>query len=431
MYRKTFFLCLVVLAFVLANNCSALGQVAPLRGRVFLKQADGNKVPVADAQIDVFRTDLPGEFKTKTDKKGNFVFAGLPLTGTYIIAISAAGAQPQAQSGYKANDTEYTFELLPGDGRRLTKDEAKQYAAAGASQQIGRKETEEERKAREELTKKRNEIETANKKAEESNALYNKANSEGNAAFTAKKYDEAIASYDTALNADPNYPGAYTLQINKAIALRMRGADNYNAGVKATDDAEKKAKMDAGKQDFKASAEAAIKAIEQLKTIEPPTDQQVAANHKAELLRALSAKAEALRLVIKYGGESSLAEAGYNAFQEYIAAEIDPVRKAKAQLIAAELLLEGQLADRAYEEFKKLIDADPNNYDAYRGAGLSLFNLANEAKYQEAANYLQLFVDKAPDTHPDKASAKDALDYLKNEAKIKPQKITPTKKKGN
>ncbi|HET6862219.1 MAG TPA: carboxypeptidase-like regulatory domain-containing protein, partial [Pyrinomonadaceae bacterium] len=66
----------------------AFAQVGELRGHVYMQQADGTKAPLADAQIDVFRTDVNAKYNTKTNKKGEFVFAGLPFVGTYTIAAS-------------------------------------------------------------------------------------------------------------------------------------------------------------------------------------------------------------------------------------------------------------------------------------------------------------------------------------------------------
>jgi hypothetical protein len=62
-------------------------------------------------------------------------------------------------------------------------------------------------------------------------------------------------------------------------------------------------------------------------------------------------------------------------------------------------------------------------------AGLALFGTDDAEKYQEAANYLQLFVDKAPDTHELKASAKETLEELKRKD-VKPQKPTTTRRRG-
>src|ERR1041384_6465565 len=108
--------------------CAAVtlsAQTGALRGSVKLTAADGSMTPVANATIDVFRTDISGEYHTKSDKKGEGVFAGLPFVGTYVVAISAPGAQPNAKSGVKAGrEIPVDVVLNPGDGRKLTRDEA-------------------------------------------------------------------------------------------------------------------------------------------------------------------------------------------------------------------------------------------------------------------------------------------------------------------
>jgi len=47
---------------------------------------------------------------------------------------------------------------------------------------------------------------------------------------------------------------------------------------------------------------------------------------------------------------------------------------------------------------------------------------------QEGLNYMQRFADIAPETHPLKASVKDAVDYLKTK-QLTPQKTTRSTKK--
>src|SRR5882762_1791744 len=102
MRRSHFITSIAAVAVLLCSAASISAQVGQLRGSVKLIGADGQAAPVASATIDVFRTDLPGEYHTKTDKTGNWVFAGLPYVGTYIVSISAPGAQPNAKSDVKA-----------------------------------------------------------------------------------------------------------------------------------------------------------------------------------------------------------------------------------------------------------------------------------------------------------------------------------------
>jgi tetratricopeptide (TPR) repeat protein len=388
-----------------------------------------NGAPVKDATIDIYRTDLPGNYTdVKSNKDGRFVHAGLPFSGMYIISISAPGASPQARGPMRITDTEYTFELTVGDGKRLTKDEAKQYAASGAPQTGSgqQKESEEQKKAREEYEKKL----ADNKKAGEANEIVRKSLDEGNAAYNAKNYDNAISAYSRGIEADPTHPGAPVLLTNKAVALKARGVDTYNSARGLEGDA-KTAKLDSAKADLKAAAEASTKAVELLKAANTPTDPQEVQNQKTNMYNAYSTRADSLRLVSKIA-DSSQAETAFSAYQEYMGLEMDPTKKANAQLSAATVLLDAGIFQKALDEFKKVIEVDPNSYMAYRGLGIALFSLGYEKNdknmLQEAANYLQLFVDKSPDTLTEKGEAKSILENLKNEEKIKAQKIsTPSK----
>jgi hypothetical protein len=94
MFRKYSSPALAVILLLLVSAFTASAQSAEFRGVVKLKQADGTVVPAAGAVIDVYRLDIGGKFNTKTDKKGEFVFAGLPLVGTFAVAASLPGAQP-------------------------------------------------------------------------------------------------------------------------------------------------------------------------------------------------------------------------------------------------------------------------------------------------------------------------------------------------
>src|SRR5436190_20727951 len=100
--RRFLSLSILTLAILAVSSGVASAQTGPLRGSVKLVGKDGNATPVAGAEVDVYRTDISGEYHTKSDKKGEWVFAGLPFVGTYTVAISAPGAQPKSKSGDKA-----------------------------------------------------------------------------------------------------------------------------------------------------------------------------------------------------------------------------------------------------------------------------------------------------------------------------------------
>ena len=90
MFRKSFISVLFITAIAVAG-ISVFGQNAPVNGTVELQKADGTREPVANALIEVFRTDIKAGFPSaKTNSKGQFAFAGLPLGATFVFARQRA-----------------------------------------------------------------------------------------------------------------------------------------------------------------------------------------------------------------------------------------------------------------------------------------------------------------------------------------------------
>jgi len=446
MIYKSLFGVLAVAVLILMSTATGVAQTGELRGKVLMQQADGQKVPLGEANIDVFRTDMTmaKPYTTKANKKGEFVFAGLPFVGTYTVAASHATAQPNFVPGVKVG-RDITFEIVvtPGDGKRLTIDEIKS-AGGGSAKPADPKagnsggESAEEKAKREELIRKNKEIEEGNKKIEAANAIIartfkagNEALNAGNIAVKANspaegiaKYTEAINLYNEGLTADGDQPALLT---NRSIALKARGVEKYNASIKETDDTARNTALDAAKADFKAAAESSAKAVQLIKAAPVPTDPAEQQRFNSNKYAALLTNAEAMRLFVSKA-DFTKGEEGLAAFKDYIAAETDPVKKAKAQLDAAQMLLDAGDGPRALAEYQSILATQPDNPDANLGAGLAMYTLNDKAKFQEAANYLQHFVDVAPDAHKFKASAKEILAALKASENVVPEK-TPAKRK--
>ena len=445
--RRSYLFSSIIAAAVLALSAVAVSaQTGQLRGHVVLKQADGTTVKAANAVIDVFRTDMSGAFHTKTDKNGEFVFAGLPFIGEYTIAVSMPTAAPGFLRGVKAGrDVDYAIVLSPGDGSKFTLDDIKKIksgetgAATGGAGNGNSGESAADKAKREELIKKNEEIANANKKAENINQVVGESFKAGNTALTAageadrankreeaiKLYSDAVQQYDIGLAADPEQSALLT---NKAAALKGRGVAKYNAAIVNKDDAGRTAGIEAGKADFKAAAESADKAVELVKKEPAATDPNDQKRHDANKYTAMNVRAEAYRLYVSKG-DPSQADVGIVAFNEYIGVETDPVKKAKAQIDLAQMLLDAGAGDKALAEYQKILAVNPDDPDANLGAGLALYSTGDKAKYQEAANYFQHFVDKAPDSHKFKNDAKDILANLKNTENVTPEKITPKRGK--
>lgn len=442
MFHKYFFQALASIALIASISIAASAQSAQLRGHVNMRQADGTVVPAAGAVVDVYRVDIAtGKISTKTDKKGDFIYAALPYVGDYIVAFSMAGAQSSYLHGVNVKSEKvYEMELTPGDGKPLTLADIKTaMAGTPAAASSGVKETAEDKAKRAELIKKNAEITASNEKAKSSNEIIGRAFKAGNDALKLKNYDEAIARFDEGLQADPEHPGAPALLTNKTMALNARAVDRYNAGIKATDDATKNASIEAAKKDWTAARESGAKAVEMLKAMTPPTDPAEANNAKLNLYFALLARAEATRLFVTKV-DSSQADLGVTAFQEYIAVETDPVKKSKAEHDMARMLFDSNAYEKAKPVYEKILTQTPDDVDALMSLGLILYNLGfvkeadgkkEEAKatYQEAANYLQRFVDKAPEGQT-KTDAQAILQNMKDQQNVQAEKTTtPTRRR--
>src|SRR5436190_11244314 len=129
MFRKSFSYFIFAAAISFAVHFTAHAQFAPVNGTVVI-QKDGKSVPVTDAVIDVYRLDIKGSFpSTKTNKKGEFNFVGMPYGATYVFSVSAPNTTPVIYPDVKAGQEKIVITMVPGDGRKYTESEARQAAA--------------------------------------------------------------------------------------------------------------------------------------------------------------------------------------------------------------------------------------------------------------------------------------------------------------
>jgi tetratricopeptide (TPR) repeat protein len=422
-------------AALLLSACAvvASAQSVPVSGKVTLRQADGSETPVQNAIVDFYQTDISRKFLgLKTDKNGVYRHAGLPL-GVYTIIVSAPGARSSFQTNVRISQMpEMGFRLEPGESKRLTLDDVKTIMASSGGNSGGGaagaatpatpaaaapKESAEDRAKR---LAEENRIKAENEKITNSNEVVARTFKAGNEALNAGNFDEAIRSYEEGLAAREE-PALFA---NRSEAYRRRGVERYNAAIKMTDDAGKTAALETAYSDWRKAAESANKAVELMKAKAEPTDPASQAGHNQNKLAAFSTRAESMRLVATKVDKSQ-ADAAFTAYQEYIDLQSDAAKKSKLRTDAAKLLFDANAYTRAAEEYKKILAEDPENADAYLYLGFALFNTGEKANFQEAANFIGRFVEKAPETNPMKTEAKSILDFLKTQENIKPEKIQP------
>ena len=437
MFRKNYFSFLLVIALFLMSGIVVFAQTAPVNGQVILKKADGTTEPVAGALVEVFRTDQKGKFPSdKTDKKGRFAFAGLPLGAKFAFSISGPNIKPEIKPEIIAGVENLVINVSEGDGTRWTEDQVRQALAAPPTTNTAVANNTENAAATEQKTvemtaeqkKAIADIEAKNKKIEQATATIKRALEEGNKAYEAKNYDVAIAKFEEGIAADPDFAGSAPVLINnKSLALIIRASNNYNQSVKA-DASAKAAAMESVKKDLQEVVTSSDKALEILKNASS-TDAATQKGYADAKFNALRNRKEAYRLMTKTGADRTKGKELLAAFQDYLEVETDAKKKAETQLALAEALQDANEFDQAIIEFEKVLAADANNADALVGAGLSLVNTSynadgsiNKEQMQKGVDYLQKFVSVAPANHKFKDDAVALLDSLKKEQNVAPQK---------
>jgi tetratricopeptide (TPR) repeat protein len=309
-YQKSFRKLTVLLGAFLFVSAAGWAQTTTLEGDV--KGDDGKGLK--DAIVKIERLDIKGNYKTKTDKKGHYIHAGLPI-GNYNITLEVDG---------KTIDTVKNVRTKLGDAIPINfnmaemKKQQEQTAKAAESGQLTKEMerglTPEQKAALEKQTKER-------AAQLQKNKALNDAFNVGREAMNNKQWDVAVQSLQKATELDPNQ---HVVWANLADAYA--GAASAKTGQEQTDLYNK------GIDAFK-------KAIE-LK----PDDPAYLNNYGLMLARA------------KRGPEA----------QEQLtkAAQLDPPNAGKYYYNLGAILQNTGQYEAAIEAFKKATEADPNHAEA-------------------------------------------------------------------
>ena len=486
MFRKNYFTFLLAIALFSVGGTAAFAQTAPVSGKILVKKGDVLE-PVAGATVEVYRATSKSKLLSdKTDKKGNFAFAGLALGDKYLFSISGPGIAPYIYPNVSPGMDNVSITVYEGDGKKFTYEEIQQAVAAAknktstntnntnntnntttpttdAAKTDTKTDTEqpaeltaEQKKQQAEEQKRIAEIENKNKTIGERNTQRDAAVKAGKAAMDVKDYDTAIARFDEGYKVDTEFIGsAPFFLIAKGKALSNRGVERYNKANKLTDSAKTEA-MNTVMKDFSDAVDAFNTSFTMLKTASPTgvADPKRLETDKLEALYAGQNHELTIEVPAGLFDAAALAATknlvGYmiatekidtaklplikTLMTEYMNVETDAAMKAKAQISLADMYRIAGDSDNAIIEYRKALEMAPDNPDALAGLGLSLFNSGeinnNVAQKQEGLGFMERFTAVAPDGHKLKASVADAVTYLKSQ-KITPQKVTTTTKKKN
>lgn len=230
------------------------------------------------------------------------------------------------------------------------------------------------------------------------------------------RYDEALRLADEGIAAAPNNPSFW---LSRADALLARASASYNKFGHASDEEARKAGVAAAKQDYRDAVAAATRGLALINEL-PPSGDDVYRSSVDVLRRVgLWLRASALMACAVRVDESYNADA-LAAVEQYAGAETDPAMLLLAHSYAGQMMLATNSPEAAADEFRKVLDAEPDDLDALLGEAVSLVNSAyttgDPAKLGQGLDYLRRFVEKAPERHRVRASAVQALEYLKSDS---------------
>ena len=329
--------------FTLLLAGAALAQTSSLEGDV--RGSDGE--PLKGALIKIERTDIKGNYKVKTDKKGHYFHAGLPL-GTYNIILEVDGKDVDKINKVRSrlgDPVINNFDLQRQKAQQQKQQAAMQQAAATGqiSKEVSREMTDEQKKQMEAQIKAQQASMAKNK---ELNDAFNQGMENlkaaaaipmgGDAESKQKKekaYSDSVTGFEKAVAMDAKQ---YVIYANMAEAYM--GLSGVKTGAEQT------AAMDKGLESYG-------KAIEM-----KPEDASTHNNYALALAKAKKfpeAQAELQK-----------------------AATLDPPNAGKYFYNLGAVLVNIGQSEPAGEAFKKAIDADPKYADAQYQYGVYLVGKA-------------------------------------------------------
>ncbi len=399
------------LALLALTGANVVAQVGRIEGDV---KKQGTSEPVVGASVQIVRTDIRGNYDVTTDKKGRFLHAGVPYVGRYTLLFSAPGFSPTYLGGIRPTGEMLSIELAPGDGRKLTIEEVNSatatkkpgaVAGGGGSGEAPRQmSAAEAKKMQEEIAKRTAENEKSKSDFENMKKLFE----EGKLLASNKDYPGAIAKFSEAEKLDVEQ---HVVPANLALALYNRGATQLNAGQR-----------DPAKQDFTDSAAAATRAIAVNEAA--LTDPAKAADAKRTKVSYLKIRADSESILAKRFGDQPAAETAVADYKLAASLSEVPEEKKSFPIKGAQTLFEAGIADKAVIAFKEILLTEPDNIEALYSLGLAFASVGN---FQESANTLQQFVDKAPATDVRVAEAKAVIKDLIVGNNLQPPKADTSK----
>jgi tetratricopeptide (TPR) repeat protein len=424
MFRKNYFIYVLIVVAILIGSTAVFAQNATISGRVQMDD-NGKKGPAPNVLVEAYRTDTKKvePVSAKTDEKGEFKLENLPSGKEFALAVSGENLEASVVTDIKSDATNVEVTLKPGNGSQPSATMVRQTLLASGKLKLSAEEIAEEEKAAKA-------IEESNAKAKDFNAKINRALEEGVKADKDKNYDVAIAKYEEGYQAGPTFLGSAPTFLNaKGLALRERAVDYFNKSVTSGDDKEAKtANAAKSAKDFSDAIDAYHTSWMLLKNATEAQKTEVQ-NYSGKKMETLSEARSLLYYAVRTGkADSSKIDKVKELLGEYINLETDKMKKAEANTVLAGYYRVSGDFDTAIAEYRKALAISSDEPGALFGLGISLVSTGynddgsvKKPQLQEAANLLKRFTDSSPTDKKDLKDANETLQFLKD-ANITPKK---------
>jgi tetratricopeptide (TPR) repeat protein len=370
----------------------AWAQTTTIEGDV----KDANGQPLKGALIVLDRTDIKGHYQVKSDKKGHWLYTGLPF-GTFDISCQVDGQTVDSVKSVKSKYGDST--TIDFDLRKVQASKAATQAALAngeAPAEVARGMSKEEKEKFEATAKKNAEVMKKNKALNDAFNGGQDAKKAGDAepdkAQKVVKYQAAVDSYNKAGELDPSQAAVW---------------DALGETYSAMGDAQ--------------TGEDRIKSYD-----------QAIANYNKGLAVKPNDAGVYNQIGNLYGKEKKIPEAT-DALTK--AAQLDPAMAPKAYFNMGANLVNGGQPEKATDFFKKAADADPNYSEAWYQYGSLLMMQGKVDPKSGAQTYppdtataLKKYLELQPNgSHAAEASAMLQAMGEKVETKV----VVPSGKKKN
>lgn len=210
---------------------AGLAQTGAIEGDV---RDENGQLVAKGIQVRIERTDIKGTYKTKTDKKGHYFHAGLPL-GTYNVTVEMDGKDADSMKGVRTrlgDPVAINFDL---SGIKKQREALEKAAQTGeVTKEMERGMTAEQKAALEKQMKERT-AQLAKNKA------LNDAFNAGRQALTEKNWEGAVEQFNKAAEMDPKQHVIWGNMAEAYAGLAAKPGGDANAAYQKAFDAYNKA----------------------------------------------------------------------------------------------------------------------------------------------------------------------------------------------